>query len=93
MKKHLFDPELVSKIQTALDWELKLAGLYAEIANEMPDQSLQSLIYTLSGDAYGHLRTLAVFQALVEGLSEQHFALSKKPSQTSLASMKKPNRG
>lgn len=74
MNRQLFIPDLASDIEVALDYELKLAGIYAKIARELTDPTLQSLIYSLSGDSYGHSRTLAIIQALTKSLAEQHIS-------------------
>ncbi len=90
MNIKFFNPDLSSKLEIALDWELKLAGIYAEIAKEIPDPVLQSLIYSLSGDAYGHFRTLAIFQSLTESPLEQNTSSTKgQPYPTSRPLTKK----
>ncbi|NLJ75366.1 MAG: hypothetical protein GX331_10295 [Firmicutes bacterium] len=72
MNRHLLIPDLASKIEIAQECELKLAGIYADIAKNMTDPTLQSLIYSLSGDAYGHFRTLAIIQTLTESRDKRH---------------------
>lgn len=77
MNKQFCVPDLASRIEIAQDYELKLTGIYAEIAKEITDPTLQSLIYSLSGDAYGHFRMLAIIKTLSESLDDQRNSPTK----------------
>lgn len=72
MNKNLLTPDLISKIEIAQDSELKMAGIYADIANHIIDPALQTLIYSLSSDAYSHFRILAVIQTLTRKQNSHH---------------------
>lgn len=77
MNENILAPDLASKIEIAQDTELKMAGLYADIANHISDPTLQTLIYSLSGDAYGHFRILATIQTFT-GTQSLHHTLAPK---------------
>ena len=71
MNKHVLGPDCVPEFEMAQSWALRLAAMYAEIAKGIDDPSLQAILYSLTGDMYGHVRTLAVFHELI-GFTEQH---------------------
>lgn len=64
MSKNQLTQNLVLKIETTLNTELHLAGLYADIAKDIIDPALQTFIYSMAGDAYGHYRALAIILVL-----------------------------
>ena len=71
MSKNQLTQNLVSKIETTLNTELHLAGLYADIAKDIIDPALQTFIYSMAGDAYGHFRALAIILALTDSQNIQ----------------------
>ena len=71
MSKHVLGPDYVPEFESAHSLALRLAAIYAEIAEGIDDPSLQTILNSLTGDMYGHARTLAVFHELI-GFTEQH---------------------
>ncbi|HHX94474.1 MAG TPA: hypothetical protein GX691_01435 [Clostridia bacterium] len=47
------------KLEVALENELLAVSEYAELANNVTDQTLRAVLISIMGDKYGHARTLA----------------------------------
>lgn len=63
MPNILLTDKTVGQILQAIDDEIRLIGVYAEIAQSIEDSGVRNLFLSIAGDEYGHARALALFAA------------------------------
>jgi len=58
-------PQLISKIEQVIDYDIKIMSLLTEVADEIPDPIVHTLITSIIGDNNNHIRffTLLLSQA------------------------------
>lgn len=54
---HIMD--IRERLEVALENELTAVSEYAELANDVTNQTLRAVLISIMGDKYGHARTLA----------------------------------
>ncbi len=60
-------PQLVSKIQRVMSLDMQAVRLLAEIAEDIRDQKLRSLILSIIGDENGNVRFLTLLLLAING--------------------------
>lgn len=60
-------PHLVSKIEKIISLDMQVLGLLTEMAENISDHTLRSLIIGLIGDENGNIRFLTLLLLLIKG--------------------------
>lgn len=65
MSSYEMSPELISKFEQIIDHNIQVMGLLAEVAEDIRDPILHTLITSFIGDENGHVRFFTLLLTLI----------------------------
>lgn len=64
MSSYKLPPHVIDKFEQVIEYEIQVIGTLAEIANDIGDPALRTIITSVIGDENGHIRLFELLMLL-----------------------------